>query len=566
MGKSPKTFLIFEIENKCYSICSIKENKKGELLILPRFAENYSEIEFGNPNNDKEIIDQHYTIHHSREGNEDVNVLNHTLCFKNEVKKNTRIYTRAFNNNLFCPIITVRGQDFAIERYECTKKETDKYVDIGKYLPKESTIYYMIVASSAGNKFNGDYSDLNYINLSFENFSIIILWSYGIIPSHSTGHKIHKLTQPEFKSQLEEGFEETEIINQYRLERQLQHSSFLSFLQKEYGFNDIDFVLINSLGFKKLPNKSISQLDKDKIDINLGYYSLSIGNVEYQNGNHDKALINFSESKKIFKKYKNQVALASALNSEAILYHTIGKSAMSVNVYNQALSIYKQISSSYNIANTYLNISMVYRDMFQNTKAKENIQRAIEISDENSFYSLLSISYRELGVLFKNEGNVKQAEENLYKALASFDKEKNKEGKAFCLGNLGLINLQKGDFKESLKLHSNSLDIFKVLEHQWGIANETANIGNVNCILGNNKGFEQLKLALEMHKRNGYQYGIATDLKLIGGHHAIKINLLEGIDYLNKSRDLLLKIGNKQEADGVIFLIEKIKAANNGYK
>lgn len=563
MGKVPKTLLTFDLEDKCYSICSFKENKKGELLILPRFAENYSEKEFGNLTNDKEIIDQHYTIHHNREGNEEGNVLNHTLCLRKEEKKNTRIYTRAFNNNLFCPIITIRGQNYATERYECTRNEIDKYIDIGTYLPNESTIYFMIIGSSAGNKLNGDYNDLNYINLNFENFSIIILWCFGIIPSHSTGNKFHKLTQPEFKSQLEEGFEESEIINLFRLDRQLQHSSFLSFLQKEYHFNDIDFVLFNSLGFRKLPDKNISQLDKDKIDINLGYYSLSIGNEEYRNGKHDKALTNFSESKKVFNKHKNQVALASVLDSEARLYHTIGKSQMSINVYNQELSIYKQISSSYNIANTHLNISMVYRDLFQNAKAKENIQKAIEISDENNFYSLLAISYRELGILYKNEGNIKQAEENLYKALASFDKEKNEEGTAFCLGNLGLINLQKGDFKESLKLHSKSLEIFKNLEHQWGIANETANIGNVNCILGNNKGFEQLKLALKMHKENGFQFGIATDLKLIGVHHAFKINRFEGMAYLKKSRDLFFKIGNKQEANGVIVLIEKIKAANN---
>lgn len=562
MGKTPKTSLTFDFEDKCYSICSFKENKKGELLILPRFAENYSEKQFGNPNNDKEIIDQHYTIHHSREGNEEVNVLNHTLCFKNEVKKNTRIYTRAFNNNLYCPIITVRGQDFTKERYQCKRNETDKYVNIGKYLPKESTIYYMIVASSAGNKFNGDYSDLNYINLNFENFSLIILWSFGIIPSHSTGNKYHKLTQPELRSQLEEGYEETEIINQYRLDRQLQHSSFLSFLQKEYNFNDIDFVLIKSLGFRKLPNKPISQLDKDRIKINLGYYSLSRGNEEYRNGKHDKALIYFSESKKVFKKHKNQIALASVLNSEAILYHTIGKSPLSINVYNQALRIYKQISSWYNIANTHLNISMVYRDMFQNKEAKENINKTIEISEENNFISLLSNAYRELGVIFKNEGNLKRAEENLNKASTYYDKEQNKEGKAFCLGNLGLINIQKGDLNASYKFHSDSLDIFKEIEHQWGIANETANIGNVNCILGNKKGFGQLKLALEMHEKNGYQYGVATDLKLIGAHHAINVNKVEGIKYLKKSKDVFLKIGNKQEADGVILLIEQIKAAN----
>ncbi|WP_434035369.1 tetratricopeptide repeat protein [Formosa sp. 4Alg 33] len=561
--KKTRTFLTFELKDKCYYICSFKENNKGELIILPRFAENYSEIQFGNPHSDEKIIDQHYTIHHVREGKDDVNVINHTLILKNNFKRNTRIYTRAFTKKMFCPLMTVRGQNFTNERYELIKNDNNKYIDIGEYLPNESTIYYMIIATSIDNKFEGNYNDLNFLNLRFENYSLVVLWSFGMIPSHFTSNYYHKLTQLEFKSQLEEGLEETEIVNQYRLDRQLQHSSFLSFLQKELSFNNADLVLINSLSFKKLPNTNLDKLDEDKIDINLGYYAFTLGNKACANGNHVEALKNFSESKKIFNKHNNQVARASVLNAEAILYHTVGKSQIAIKIYNQVLSIYQRINSSFNIANTYLNISMVYRDLFKNEKAKESILKTIEISNKNNFISLLASAYRELGIIFKNEDELILAEENLRIALTYFDKENNKEGKAFCLGNLGLVNFQKEYFKESLEYHSSSLLIFKEIGHQWGSANETANVGNLNCILGEEKGFGELKLALEMHKKNGYQYGIATDLKLIGIHHATKINFSEGMEYLEESRNLFSKIGNKYETESVMLLIKNIKANYN---
>ena len=434
---------------------------------------------------------------------------------------------------------------------------------MGEYSPKNSTIYYMIIATSAGNKFNGDYDDLNYYNLNFKNYSVIIIWSFGIIPSHWTGNKFHKLTKPDLRSQIEEGYEENEIINQYRLDRQLQHNSFLSFLKKELKISGSDFLLINSLGFKKYPNNNIDKSDKDNIEINLAYQAYTIGNKAVENGKHEEALKLFSESRKIFNKQKNQVAKASLLNLEAISNHTIGKSKIALNVFNQALKIYKQINSNFNIANTYLNISMVHRDIFENEKAKENIHKTIAISEEQNLTSLLSNAYQQLGIIFKNEGNLNQAEGYLHKAIAYYNKEKNKEGKAFCLGNLGLLNLQKGDVKKSLKLHSSSLNIFKEIKHQWGIANETANVGNVICIQGNKNGLSQLKIALEMHQKNGYQFGIATDLKLIGVHHSVYSNYTEGLEYLKKSREVFLKIGNSQEADSVLLLIEKIKSINN---
>lgn len=562
MGKPSKTYLTFELNDQFFNICSFKESNKGELIILPKFAENYSETEFGNPHSDQEIEDQHYTIHHKRQINQYVSVINHTLKYKNGTQDNTRIYTRSFDNKLFCPIFLVRGQDFSIERYICTKNDRDKYISLGKYTPKQSTVYYMIVASKPKSKFKGRYEDLNIINLDFKNYSIILLWSFGMIPSHSTGSKGHFLTLSDHSTQLKEGYEEVEVINLYRYFRQKQHISFLEFIKEKIKVNEIDFKLIQGIRFKKKPELKIDDSDKASMRINLGLYLYLKGIEEYNDGMHGNAIKYFSESKKIFKLYNELLFLADVLNSEGVLYQKIGMPNQAIEAYDEALSIYQKIKLNFNAARTYLNISQVYRDTSKVEIAIDKIQKSIRISEENKYYSLMSRSYQELGVLYKNNGDFILAQENLDKALNSYKKDNNKEGEAFCLGNMGLIEFSKGNFLKSLQLHNEALCIFTTLSNQLGIANETANIGNVNCVLGNEDGLDQLKHALEMHKKNGYKYGIATDLKLIGIHLINKRERMEGIEFLEKSKNVLLKIENSQEARIIAQLIDEVKSNN----
>ena len=308
--------------------------------------------------------------------------------------------------------------------------------------------------------------------------------------------------------------------------------------------------------------KRVIKSDKNRIALNLGFHYFLQGKKAYKDRDHKTAINYFLESKKIFKKQNELISLADVLNSEGILFHTTGDPKKALKAHNEALKLYIHLKLDFKVANSYLNLSMVYQDSMQIQKGRENIEKSILISEKNKFHSLLSDSYKELGILYKNDGKNDLAEKNLNKALASYKKFKNQEGIAFCYGNLGIINLLKGKFKESIKFHSDALDIFADLNNNWGIANEKANVGNLNCILGKEIGFKQLDEALNMHKKIGYQYGVATDLKLIGFHQFNGKDTVRSIKNLEKSRQILLKLENLKEADYIKSWIDKIKASN----
>lgn len=233
MSNNNRTKFGFQIGDNFHTILSVHENNSGELIINPSSAENYSEIEFGNPNAEKKIKDQHYTVHNSLQF-EDENVLNHTLKYEDGTKTNTRIYTSAFKRtNLYCPVLQVRGQDFSIDRYKSQKKSKYIYISLGDYNPKLSTLYYMIAVSNPGLTFNDNFPDLNVRTIHFQKYSFHILWSYCLVPSYSTGMKSHFFTVTEFETQIKNGFSQEEIVNLHRETRQIQSQSFQSFIQKE---------------------------------------------------------------------------------------------------------------------------------------------------------------------------------------------------------------------------------------------------------------------------------------------------------------------------------------------
>jgi tetratricopeptide (TPR) repeat protein len=559
MSKNSRTKLGFQIAENFHAILSVHENEKGELTINPAVAEKYSEIEFGNLNADKKITAQHYTVHNSPQF-DDENVLNHTLDYFDKTKTNTRIYTRAFKKtNLLCPLFLARGQDFSNERYISRKKETYTYVTLNDYNPKAATVYYMVVVSNSGFRFNGEYPDLNVVTIDFQKYSLSLLWSYGLVPSHSTGSKSHFLTQIELESQLKEGFFKDEIVNLYRVIRQVQHLNFLLFLQRIFPDQANELQLLKGIGFKKSPNASVDCEDKRAIAINLSYEYFALGRKADSGGRTDEALKMFETSAAIFKEQGQVFGYAESLNSLGTIYQTTGFPTKSIACYEQSLGIYKEHNLFFHLARTYLNISIVYRDLGEFSTAIKLATEALSISASQGFVSLQADANRELGVLQKNLYHLDKALDFLNTALGLYKGDHDPIGEAFCLGNMGLIRGLEGNYSESLKLHDEALRIFTSQGDNWGIGNEIANLGNMNCALGNfDLGLTQLHIALEKHQATGYEFGIATDLKLIGGHSLNNGDHDKGKQYLEKSRNLFLKIGNQNAANHITNILREI--------
>ncbi len=557
MGKDIKTKFGFQFENNFHSILGCSENLKGELVIFPSFAQKFSEKEFVNLNNDKQIRNQHYTIHNSPHLDSE-NVLNHTLEFVDETKLNTRIYTKAFKRtNSLIPIFLARGQDFSNSRYQTFKNPINNYITLGEYDPKITTLYYMVVIGNAEFIFDENYHDINIITINFKKYSMSLLWNFAHIPSHSTGSKSHFLTLPNYHTQIKEGFSKTEIINIYRLNQVFNHHRFLEFCKDEYELKEEDFKIIKRLGFTKTLNSPNVNNRKNIESINKAYEFFIVAQNEKNTGNIKNALKLLNQSAFIFKELGEDLAYADVLNLEGILYQMNGSPELAIKCHSESLEIYKKLNLGFHVAQSYLNISIVHRDSAELDKAIEMANHALNLSSKHGFITLLADANRELGILFKNKNEIDVALEFLTLARNQYHNVYNLEGEAFCMGNMGLIKAQQGNYLDSIKFHTQAMNVFISIEHSQGVSNELANVGNMNCMLNNPKlGLIQLNSALEGHKNIGYKFGIAVDLRLIGACLCNNGELKKGIIHFIESQDLFLKIGNQQEANNVSQILK----------
>jgi len=239
-----------------HTLLSARENSKEELIVFPAYAADYSEIQQGNPNADRPILNQHYTIHNERVPGE--NILNHTLEYRDGGKTNTRLYSSAFSRtNLLCPIVGVRCQDLSIERYRTQLSESDVIVQLGEYDAKVATLYYLLAVGNAGRTISGSFPDFNVIRYDFTKYTLTLLWSFNSGPSYVNGEKMHFMTRQDVKTELENGFPDDEIVATYRQLRYMQHISFLEFMQGQYK-HKLEIVtnmeLLKQFGFMKTPH------------------------------------------------------------------------------------------------------------------------------------------------------------------------------------------------------------------------------------------------------------------------------------------------------------------------
>ena len=253
MSTFSSTYLTLEFENKLYRIGSIKETKKGELILTVENGNNNLNADLSTPEETNEIREQHLTIHHSRDVNLGVNVITNKLSFiGGEVIDANRIYTEGIEKNLFVPLFLTRGQDFSIDKYLYSKSEDFDYFSLGNYIPTESTIFFMFVVCKSGQGFNGEYLDFNYKNIHYTNYSIVLLWSYSAIPSHSTANRANFTTSQEFRTKLENGRSEIEIVEDYRVLRSKLYLEFLKYLVKIKNIkNPMDYLMMQSFSFMK---------------------------------------------------------------------------------------------------------------------------------------------------------------------------------------------------------------------------------------------------------------------------------------------------------------------------
>ena len=200
-------------------------------------------------------------------------------------------------------------------------------------------------------------------------------------------------------------------------------TSVIDEIKRKRMENIIPVLLIFVISFVFL-NANIFRLRS----VNPGFSYLTLADVEYKEGNYQKAISYLQETLNYLPD------CAEALNSLGVIYKKMGKT-------ERALSYYlKAIESDPNQPETYLNIGNIFADAAKYDEAKDYFLKAIEIDP------YLARAYNSLGNVYFSQGDLESALECYGKA------SKLEPNYVSPLYHAGLVHLRLGNTAEAESL------------------------------------------------------------------------------------------------------------------
>ncbi len=272
--------------------------------------------------------------------------------------------------------------------------------------------------------------------------------------------------------------------------------------QKSIAYGKQAIEIYNTIDKKQLPNALIntaigffynSQKDSTIYYVNqiLNRYSPLLSDHHYgvcynllgvayrYKGDYDKALENGEKSIKYFKKIKDTVRLAGAMDNISTIYETLGNYKKSLDYSLQSLMLFESKKDSSEIASTKINISNLYAYMKKYRLAKNYLNEAAKIFHaQNNSYDLANL-YNNYGSTYMETKNYDSAYYMFKLAQKLFRKTKSRDGEAVVLQNIGLLQSYRKNYSAAIQNLQTAADMFKQADRNNDLADVYADLGEV---------------------------------------------------------------------------------------
>lgn len=201
------------------TIFAVHETRSGDLNIhITSGGRDYSATTLGElvavcDESRFEDCEKHISIHASKKSTT-VNFIKRTQTFPDRTVCLCQVTTGIKQDNLFVPVLFRVCGDLSRDRYQLPTKCPDKLDPLGDYEPSNGQLRIMVVCSRRGTSFPRDEEHPSNIKeVSFDNFTLTIIWSYLNKPSHQQAIDFFLSTNVE--TGPIRGFHSHEIYNLY---------------------------------------------------------------------------------------------------------------------------------------------------------------------------------------------------------------------------------------------------------------------------------------------------------------------------------------------------------------
>lgn len=245
---------------------------------------------------------------------------------------------------------------------------------------------------------------------------------------------------------------------------------------------------------------------------------ISIGKINYNWGEFEKALNFFREAKAISERCKYQYGEAKALNYIGKYYHSIGQFNKSFQYFQQGLLLSKQLNFPSITSELHRNIGNYYLTIGNNAKALEALLTALQLVNPETDPVCFASVNNHLGNVYQGINDFDKAMKHHKLALKHRQYLNYKEGIGKSLKNLGEVWEDMGVNDSAKVFYKKALQIFEEVDYKKGIVKCHNNLGRI--AQNPEEAFTHLNIAMDLSKAIAYKKGTIKLYHDIANHYA----------------------------------------------
>jgi tetratricopeptide (TPR) repeat protein len=229
---------------------------------------------------------------------------------------------------------------------------------------------------------------------------------------------------------------------------------------------------------------------------------------------------------------------AYTLMDQEGIYATLkrsGGNAILLELYLLLFPLDKWHPERSQVARIYNDLGVVYRMLGRLERAREHLEKALQIYHEDGDHLGEGRALNDLGRVFADLGNRERAQGNYEEALRIYQEQGDHPGEGSALNNLGWIYITLGQGKQAQQYYEQALSIFREERDRKGEAWSLNNLGKVYRKLGQyEQALQYLEQALSI-RREVDRRAEGRTLKNLGTVHEMLGHKLQAMAYYKEA-------------------------------
>ncbi|MBK9271756.1 MAG: tetratricopeptide repeat protein [Saprospiraceae bacterium] len=225
---------------------------------------------------------------------------------------------------------------------------------------------------------------------------------------------------------------------------------------------------------------------------------------------------------------------------------TVGKFALSLGYFFDALKIFEELGNQQGIANQNLSIGSVYMEQLDFEKALHYDSLAMQAFQSIGDLDGVGLVLGNLANIYSDQNKKEAALEAYQKAIEIYETLGNGTSVARNLSNMSTIYMERGNYQEALQLLERALQLSEADQNYEWICSTKGNIGS-----------SYFMSYLKYHSQD-------SNLRLIPGKRNELYN--KAVSYMNSAAEMALKVNDWKRIYFFAQELSKIYAAENNYE